>query len=101
MVRAFDERRAVIVDELNRIPGLSCRTPSGAFYAFPNVIGTGLNARAVQDRLLAETHVATVAGTSFGSFGAGSVRFSYATSGENIRHALERVRHLFGAKRTE
>ncbi len=91
MVRAFDERRAVVVDGLNALPGVSCRMPGGAFYAFPNIGGTGLDARTFQNRLLEEAGVATVAGTSFGAFGEGYVRFSYANSAENIRRALERV----------
>jgi aspartate aminotransferase len=95
MVRAFDARRGVIVEELNGINGFSCRTPKGAFYAFPNISGTGLSAREVQDRLLSEAHVATVAGTSFGHLGENYVRFSYANSVENIQTALHRVRELF------
>ncbi len=95
MVRAFDERRKVIVDELNAIDGFTCRTPKGAFYAFPNISGTGENAREVQDKLLNEAHVATVAGTSFGHLGEDYVRFSYANSVENIQTALERVRKIY------
>jgi aspartate aminotransferase len=95
MVRAFDERRKVIVDELNGINGFTCVTPKGAFYAFPNVSGTGQSAREVQDKLLNEAHVATVAGTSFGHLGESYVRFSYANSVENIRAALERVRKIY------
>jgi len=95
MVRAFDERRKVIVEELNAIEGFTCRTPMGAFYAFPNITGTGQTAREVQDRLLSEAYVATVAGTSFGHLGEGYVRFSYANSVENIRTALERVREIY------
>jgi len=95
MVRAFDERRKVIVEELNAIEGFTCRTPMGAFYAFPNITGTGKTAREVQDRLLSEAYVATVAGTSFGHLGEGYVRFSYANSVENIRTALERVRKIY------
>jgi aspartate/methionine/tyrosine aminotransferase len=95
MVRAFDERRGVIVDELNSIPGFSCRTPKGAFYAFPNISGTGQSATEVQNQLLTEAHVATVAGTSFGHLGEDYVRFSYANSVENIRTALDRVRNLY------
>jgi len=67
----------------------------GAFYAFPNITGTGQTAREVQDRLLSEAYVATVAGTSFGHLGEGYVRFSYANSVENIRTALERVRKIY------
>ena len=95
MVRAFDERRKVIVEELDAIEGFTCRTPMGAFYAFPNITGTGQTAREVQDRLLSEAYVATVAGTSFGHLGEGYVRFSYANSVENIRTALERVRKIY------
>lgn len=95
MVRAFDERRKVIVDELNAIEGFTCRTPKGAFYAFPNISGTGQSAREVQDKLLNEAHVATVAGTSFGHLGEDYVRFSYANSVENIQTALERVRKIY------
>ena len=91
MVAAFDERRSGIVDGLNALPGVSCRTPGGAFYTFPNITGTGLDARTFQNRLLEGAGVATVAGTSFGALGEGYVRFSYANSTENIRRALDRV----------
>ena len=94
MVRAFEERRRVIVDGLNEIPGFRCRTPGGAFYAFPNVQGTGLDARSLQRRLLEEAGVATVAGTSFGHLGEGFIRFSYANSIDNIQEALKRIRTL-------
>ncbi|MBT5664274.1 MAG: pyridoxal phosphate-dependent aminotransferase [Rhodospirillaceae bacterium] len=92
MTRAFDERRKVIVQELNDIPGFSCVNPGGAFYAFPNISGTGLTARQFQDGLLEEVGVATVAGTSFGEYGEGFIRFSYANSVENIQAALQRIR---------
>lgn len=95
MVRAFDERRHVIVEELNAINGFSCRTPMGAFYAFPNISGTGQSASEVQDKLLSDAYVATVAGTSFGHLGEGYVRFSYANSVENIQAALARVREVY------
>ena len=91
MVTAFDERRGVIVAGLNAIDGMSCRTPGGAFYAFPNVTGTGLNARDLQSRLLEDVGIATIAGTSFGAYGEGYLRFSYANSVDNIRRALERM----------
>jgi aspartate/methionine/tyrosine aminotransferase len=96
MVRAFDERRKVIVEGLNQLPGVRSRTPAGAFYAFPNIEGTGMDARTFQDRLLEEAGVATVAGTSFGAYGEGYVRFSYANSVENIAAALERTRSMLG-----
>ncbi len=87
MVTAFDQRREVIVDGLNRLPGFRCRTPGGAFYAFPNIEETGLDARSLQKRLLEEAGVATVAGTSFGHLGEGFIRFSYANSVDNIEKA--------------
>jgi aspartate/methionine/tyrosine aminotransferase len=94
MVAAFDRRRRVIVDGLNALPGFRCADAAGAFYAFPNIEGTGLTSRAAQDRFLAEAGVATVAGTSFGAFGEGYLRFSYANSEDNIRTALGRIRTL-------
>ena len=94
MVCAFEERRQLIVDGLNAIPGFRCRTPGGAFYAFPNVEGTGFDARSLQRRLLEEAGVATVAGTSFGHLGEGFIRFSYANSVDNIEKALKRITSL-------
>ena len=94
MVRAFNERRKVIVAELNTLNGFRTADPGGAFYAFPNIEGTGLSATALQDRLLNEAGVATIAGTSFGAFGEGFVRFSYANSTENIIEAIRRIRSV-------
>jgi aspartate/methionine/tyrosine aminotransferase len=91
MVAAFDERRHVMVTGLNAIEGVSCRTPGGAFYAFPNITGTGMNAREMQSGLLEDAGIATIAGTSFGAYGEGYLRFSYANSVDNIRRALERM----------
>ncbi len=91
MVRAFDERRRVIIPMLNQLPGFTCVNPGGAFYAFPNVTGTGMSARELQNRMLEEAGVATVAGTSFGIHGEGFIRFSYANSTENIKQAIERI----------
>jgi aspartate aminotransferase len=96
MVAAFAERRDVIVGALNSLPGLRCARPGGAFYTFPNVTGTGLDARTLQGKLLEEAGVATVAGTSFGAFGEGYLRFSYANSREAIAEAIERIRKLLG-----
>ncbi len=89
---AFDERRKVTVEALNGIEGFHCVTPGGAFYAFPNIEGTGMDARALQNKLLEEAGVATVAGTSFGAFGEGFIRISYANSIENIERAIERIK---------
>jgi aspartate/methionine/tyrosine aminotransferase len=96
MVAAFAERRAMIVAALNGLPGLSCTRPGGAFYAFPNVTATGLDARTLQGRLLEEAGVATIAGTSFGAFGEGYLRISYANNLPSIGEAIERMRKLLG-----
>jgi aspartate aminotransferase len=94
MVAAFAKRREMIVEALNGLPGFGCARPGGAFYTFPNVTGTGLDARALQGRLLEEAGVATISGTSFGAFGEGYLRFSYANSREAIAEAIERIRRL-------
>lgn len=94
MVAEFDARRQVIVEGLNALPGVRCADCAGAFYAFPNIEGTGLSAMEAQNRFLDEAGVATVAGTSFGAFGEGYLRFSYANSTENIQEALRRIRDL-------
>lgn len=91
MVAAFDQRRKIIVERLNELPGFRCRMPRGAFYAFPNIEDTGMDAKTLQNRLLEEIGVATVAGTSFGALGEGFIRFSYASSIENIAEAVERI----------
>ncbi len=94
MVAAFDERRRVIVGALNQLPGFRCVEPGGAFYAFPNIEGTGMSAKELQSAMLEKAGVATVAGTSFGIHGEGYIRFSYANSVDNIRRAIERVGEL-------
>jgi aspartate/methionine/tyrosine aminotransferase len=94
MRKAFDKRRKAIVAGLNDVPGFSCVMPKGAFYAFPNVTGTGMSAKELQNKLLTEVGVATVAGTAFGALGEGYVRFSYASSLEQIQEALGRVKTL-------
>ena len=91
MVEAFAERRQYIVEALNRLPGFRCARPGGAFYTFPNVTGIGLDARTLQGRLLEEAGVATIAGTSFGEFGEGYLRFSYANSRDAIAGAIARI----------
>lgn len=91
MVSEFDARRRVIVDGLNALSGVSCRTPLGAFYAFPNIKDTGWKAKALASALLEETGVATIGGPDFGILGEGYIRLSYANSTENIVAALERI----------
>ncbi len=94
MVKAFDERREVIVERLNALPGFRCARPGGAFYAFPNIDATGQKAGDLQERLLTEAGVAVIAGTSFGQQGEGYLRFSYANSIENIERAIDRASSL-------
>jgi aspartate/methionine/tyrosine aminotransferase len=93
MHAAFDARRQVIVKELNEVPGFRCIEPGGAFYAFPNIEDTGMKAQALQEKLLEEAGVAVIAGTSFGGFGEGYLRFSYANSTANIVDAIARIKN--------
>jgi len=94
MVAQFDKRREIIVRELNALPGFRCADAAGAFYAFPNIEGTGMTSKEAQTRFLEEAGVATVSGTSFGAWGEGYLRFSYANSAENILEAIRRIREL-------
>ena len=94
MVAEFDKRRRIIVEALNDLPGVRCTDAAGAFYAFPNIAGTGLSAKDAQDLFLEQAGVATIAGTSFGVHGEGFIRFSYANSTENIERAIDRIRPL-------
>ena len=89
MVREFEQRRDVIVEGLNAIPGISCVKPGGAFYVFPNVQGLGVSSREVERHFLEEAGVAVLSGTAFGSHGEGYLRISYAASIDQIRGALE------------
>jgi aspartate/methionine/tyrosine aminotransferase len=99
MVEEFRRRRDFIVRGLNEIPGLTCQMPKGAFYAFPNITGTGLSSREVADLLLYEGGVAALAGTAFGAFGEGYIRLSYANSIANIERALARIKTTLAAQR--
>jgi len=94
MVEEFRRRRDVMVEGLNSIPGFRCTVPDGAFYAFPNVRGTGIAAGTLADLLLSEAGVACLSGTAFGAYGEGYVRFSYANSLDHITEALARIRRL-------
>jgi aspartate/methionine/tyrosine aminotransferase len=87
----FIARRSLIIDGLNAIDGVTCVMPHGAFYAFPNVTAFGRSSSEIADHLLYDAGVCGLAGTSFGRFGEGYLRFSYANSRENIRRALERI----------
>ena len=91
MVAEFDRRRKVVVEGLNKLPGVSCVVPKGAFYAFPNIKRTGWKAKELANTLLNETGVVTIGGPDFGILGEGYLRLSYANSTENIIKALERM----------
>jgi aspartate aminotransferase len=91
MRNEFQQRRDMFVAGLNRIRGFSCRVPKGAFYAFPNITGTGWKSKALAEALLEEAGVACLSGTSFGNFGEGYLRFSVANSMDNLKKALERI----------
>ena len=91
MVAEFKRRRDIIVNGLNAIEGIDCAMPKGAFYVFPNIQETGMTSRDFADRLLDEAGVACLAGESFGEYGKGYVRFSFANSSENIEKALHRI----------
>jgi aspartate aminotransferase len=91
MCAEFKRRRDVFVEGLNKIKGFSCRMPKGAFYAFPNITKTGLKSKPLADALLEQAGVAALAGTAFGDFGEGYLRFSVANSLENLQQALDRL----------
>jgi len=92
MVKEFKERRDLVVGLLNEVPGVSCLTPGGAFYVFPNIKKLGVPCREFASTLLDEYGVAALAGTSFGSFGDGYLRFSYANSRENLAEGVSRLK---------
>jgi aspartate/methionine/tyrosine aminotransferase len=91
MVEEFKKRRSIVVDGLNKIDGISCAMPKGAFYAFPNVEGTGMSSSEFANRVLEEAGVALLAGESFGKYGTGHIRISFANSAENLRTAIDRI----------
>ena len=99
MVAEFDKRRKVVVDGLNKLPGVSCATPKGAFYAFPNVKRTGWKAKALASALLEDAGVAIIGGPDFGILGEGYIRVSYANSTENILKALDRMREFLANRK--
>jgi aspartate aminotransferase len=91
MMSAFDRRRKLVVEGLNQLPGISCITPKGAFYAFPNIKQTGRKAKKLASALLDDAGVALIGGPDFGILGEGYIRLSYANSEENIARALKRI----------
>jgi aspartate/methionine/tyrosine aminotransferase len=88
-----------VVDGLNKLPGVSCATPKGAFYAFPNVKRTGWKAKALASALLEDAGVAIIGGPDFGILGEGYIRVSYANSTENILKALDRMREFLANRK--
>ena len=99
MVAEFDKRRKVVVEGLNKLPGVSCATPKGAFYAFPNVKRTGWKAKALASSLLEDAGVAIIGGPDFGILGEGYIRVSYANSTENILKALSRMGEFLASRK--
>jgi aspartate/methionine/tyrosine aminotransferase len=99
MVAEFDKRRKVVVEGLSKLPGVSCATPKGAFYAFPNIKRTGWKAKALASALLEDAGVAIIGGPDFGILGEGYVRLSYANSTENILKALDRMRDFLSNRK--
>ena len=99
MVAEFDRRRKVVVEGLNKIPGISCATPKGAFYAFPNIKRTRWKAKALASSLLDEAGVAIIGGPDFGVLGEGYIRLSYANSTENILKALGRMGDFLASRK--
>ncbi|GAC1652561.1 MAG: pyridoxal phosphate-dependent aminotransferase [Candidatus Dormibacteraceae bacterium] len=97
MVAEFQRRRDLMVDGLNAIPGFRCARPDGAFYAFPNIEGTGMDERELADRLLTEAGVAVLPGTAFGAGGKGYIRLAYTNSQANIESALDRIRNFIAS----
>ncbi|MFO7945404.1 MAG: aminotransferase class I/II-fold pyridoxal phosphate-dependent enzyme, partial [Armatimonadota bacterium] len=99
MVEKYRSRRDVMVDGLNRIEGVRCMKPRGAFYAFPNITETGYNSQQLADLLMEEANVAVLPGTAFGEHGEGYLRLSYANSEKNLREALDRMEGILGQKK--
>jgi len=101
MVAEFDRRRKVVVAGLNKLPNVSCATPKGAFYAFPNIKRTGWKAKALANTLLDQASVAVIGGPDFGILGEGYLRLSYANSTENILKALDRMGDFLASRKPD
>jgi aspartate aminotransferase len=99
MVAEFDRRRKVVVAGLGRLPGVTCATPKGAFYAFPNIKHTGWKAKALASALLEDAGVALIGGPDFGVLAEGYLRLSYANSTENLLKALERMGSFLASRK--
>lgn len=96
MMAEFRTRRDLIVDGMNGLPGVSCQVPAGAFYAFPNVMETGMSSRDFAERAMDEAGVALLSGTAFGAYGDGYIRISFANSQANLSKAVERLAEMLG-----
>ncbi len=99
MVAEFDKRRKIVVEGLNKLPGVSCAIPKGAFYAFPNIKQTGWKAKALASALLEDAGVALIGGPDFGILGEGYIRVSYANSAANIQKALGRMGEFLASRK--
>jgi len=99
MVAEFRRRRDAFCAGLNALPGFRCRLPGGAFYAFPNITGTGRTSEELADALLEQGGVACLSGTSFGAYGEGYLRFSIANSYEKLMAAVDRMRDFLAANK--
>ena len=95
MNNTFKRRARLMQNNLNKIKGFNCQKPNGAFYCFPNITGTNKTSTEIQNQLLHETGIATVAGPSFGKFGEGFLRISCANSDEALEEAIERIKNTF------
>jgi aspartate aminotransferase len=98
MVAAWDRRRKAVAKGLSAISGVECPPAEGAFYAFADIRGTGLDSMAFADRALQEAHVAVVPGVAFGDAGEGHIRLSFATSDEALETAMQRLGDVFGRR---
>ena len=97
LVKVFEHRRNLVVDAVNKIPGMRCARPQGAFYAFPNIEGTGFGERELADRLLTEAGVAVLPGTAFGHAGKGFIRIAYTQSEDELKRGLDRMSEFITA----
>src|SRR6195256_849473 len=100
MVKVFEHRRNLVVDGLNSIPGMRCARPQGAFYAFPNIEGTGFDERELAERLLTEAGVAVLPGTAFGEAGKGYIRLAYTQSEDELKRGLKQIADFIEANRS-
>ena len=100
MIEEFRRRRDAFVAALNELPGFRCPLPEGAFYAFPNISGTGMKSKQLADALLEQEGVAALSGTAFGAYGEGYLRFSYANSLDNLMEAVRRIRAFLNGRQS-